>query len=122
MPRSRTGIDIQKLEKLSAELDYAEIDMRVFTSEKNNTYINIQIKKETVSREVRSPWQLSKRGEQITNISYEVISCTRYTKTGKESVPYRSWMNKWENKLTQLDNGFIIFLPGMFFEKNIKTP
>lgn len=105
---------------MSAELDYSGIDIRIFTDYKE--YINIQVKKESVSREVRSPWVLMKKGEQITNITYEVTSAEPLTKTGKECVLYKRWLNRWGDKLRILDNGFVVFLPAMFEIDNIKTP
>ena len=107
---------------MSADLDYRGIDMRIFLNIKQENYINIQIKKETVSREVRVPWINLKKGEQITNITYEVTYKNRLTKTGKICKPYADWEARWKNKLTKLDNGFIIFLPEMFSLSNIKTP
>ena len=108
--------------EMSAELDYNGIDMRIYPERENENYINIQIKKETVSREVRTPWVGIRRGEQITNITYEVTSYSPLTKTGKECKPYKVWLERWGNKLAKLDNGFIIFLPEMFQINNIKTP
>lgn len=107
---------------MSAELDYAGIDIRVYPEDRNDKYTNIQIKKDTVSREVRSPWISLRGGEPITNIIYEVTRHSTYTKTGKVCVPYKKWKDRWENKLKKLDNGFIIFLPDMFKLENIKTP
>ena len=107
---------------MSADLDYSGIDMRIYTDLKNNQYINIQIKKETVSREVRTPWIISKNGEQITNITYEVTHHFPTTRTGKICKPYKRWKDRWNEKLKKLDNGFIIFLPEMFSINNIKTP
>lgn len=107
---------------MSADLDYSGIDMRIYTNLKNNQYINIQIKKETVSREVRTPWIGLKNGEQITNITYEIIYRSPLTPTGRICIPYKRWKDRWSNKLKKLDNGFIIFLPEMFKLDNIKTP
>ena len=42
---------------MSAELDYQGIDIRINC---NNQILNIQIKKETMSREVRAPWRAIK--------------------------------------------------------------
>lgn len=106
--------------EMSSDLDYAGIDMRIYINA--NKYINIQIKKETVSREVRTPWVGLKKGEQITNIIYEVTHHSPLTPTGKECVPYKRWVGRWGDKLTKLDNNFIIFLPDMFHIDNIKTP
>lgn len=106
---------------MSADLDYSGIDMRIYIN-LGNQYINIQIKKETVSREVRTPWIGLKAGEQITNITYEVTRHLPLTPTGRICIPYKKWKNRWNNKLKKLDNGFIIFLPEMFKLDNIKTP
>lgn len=108
--------------EMSAELDYGGIDMRIFLNSNLENYIHIQIKKETMSREVRVPWINLKKGEQITNITYEVTYKNPLTKTGKPCKPYNDWKMKWRNKLEKLDNGFIIFLPEMFSLENIKTP
>ena len=43
---------------MSAELDYQGIDMKFIYKKEE---INIQIKKETLSREVRMPWQFTKK-------------------------------------------------------------
>ena len=108
--------------EMSAELDYKGIDMKIFTDLESQEYINIQIKKETMSREVRTPWVGLKNKQQITNIVYEVTYASPLTKTGKECKPYKDWQEKWSNKLQKLENGFIIFLPKMFSLDNIKTP
>ncbi len=107
--------------EMSAELDYNGIDMRIYPEGNPESYINIQIKKETVSREVRTAWVGLKRGEQITNITYEVTPYSSLTPTGKECMPYKRWQERWKNKLIKLDNGFIIFLPEMFYIDYIKT-
>ena len=109
--------------EMSAELDYKGIDIRIYPSiPQTRIYINIQIKKETVSREVRTPWIGLKHGEQITYITYEITPYSPLTKTGKECVPYKRWLDKWGDKLAILDNGFTIFLPEMFQIDNIKIP
>ena len=43
--------------EMSADLDYKGVDIRIFIDQKKAEYINIQIKKESVSREVRQPWK-----------------------------------------------------------------
>lgn len=106
--------------EMSAELDYAGIDMRVYINSGN--YINIQIKKESMSREVRTPWKNLKKGVQITNITYEVPTSAPLTKAGKEAKPYKDWREKWGDKLSRLDNGFVIFQKKMFELDNINTP
>ena len=108
--------------EMSADLDYKGIDIRIFIDQQKAEYINIQIKKESVSREVRQSWKNIRNQEEITNIHYEVIRHAPLTKTGKICVPYQRWEKKWQNKLKKLDNGFIIFLPEMFALKNIKIP
>ena len=108
--------------EMSAELDYSGIDMRVYANLNNNEYINIQIKKETVSREVRTPWIGLKGREHVTNITYEVTHHSPLTKTGRECIPYKRWSDRWNKKLYKLNNGFIIFLPEMFKIDNIKIP
>ena len=106
--------------EMSASLDYSGIDMRIYPSLKDEKYINIQIKKDTVSREVRKPWVGLKRGEPITHIYYKVPNCSPLTPTGKVSKPYKDWETEWSNKLKRLENGFIIFLPGIFALEALK--
>lgn len=105
---------------MSEELDRSGIDIEITTA--NNQCINIQIKKESFSREVRAPWKILKKDKEITTITYEVIKDKLLTKTGKESKPYKDWSIKWKDKLQKLDNGFIIFLPEMFSLDQITTP
>ena len=104
---------------MNADLDYRGIDMKI---KDGGESINIQIKKETMSREVRTPWQITKRNEKIVMVTYEVPAAAPLTKTGKPSKPFNDWQNKWNGKLKRLDSGFIIFLPEMFSRDDIKTP
>ena len=97
--------------EMSTELDYAGIDIRVTIG---RDVFNIQIKKETLSREVRVPQKITRKETPIIQITYGVPGCDPFTPTGKPSVPFGRWKNNWSNKLTRLDNGFIIFLPEMF--------
>lgn len=101
---------------MSAELDFSGIDLTIKTEKAD---INIQIKKETLSREVRTPKPITKRGVKIVNITYEVPGVDPTTPTGKESVPFKRWEEKWGDKLKRLDNGFIIFRERMFSLDNI---
>lgn len=106
--------------EMSAELDYKGIDMRIHMS---GEHINIQIKKDTVSREVRAPWPKSSRGHDIIVVTYEVPGRhTPFTATGKPSIPFGRWQEKWDGKLERLENGFIIFKAGMFALDYIRTP
>lgn len=105
--------------EMSAELDYRGIDMRITDDDK---VINIQIKKETMSREVRAPWHGLKRGTKIVNIIYEVPNCEPLTSKGKPRVPFVRWRDAWQEKLQRLDNGFIIFRPAMFARENTMIP
>lgn len=107
--------------EMSAQLDYSGIDIRIFPESKSDEYINIQVKKESLSREVRAPWPQIKNQEQIINITYEVTYAQPLTKTGKISVPYNRWSKRYKDKLQILDNGFVIFLPGMFAKDNISV-
>ena len=75
-----------------------------------------------MSREVRAPWRAIKRKVPIIMVYYEVPDCDPKTKTGKDRVPFQRWLNKWNDKLERLDNGFIIFRPKMFAYKNIMIP
>ena len=104
---------------MNADLDYSGIDMRLTDG---NDIVNIQIKKETMSREVRAPWQGMRQKQKIVFVVYEVPGCDPLTKTGKPSKPFNDWREKWGGKLERLDNGFIVFLPGMFSRDSIKTP
>ena len=100
--------------EMSAELDWQGIDMRISNSGKQ---VNVQIKKESLSREVRKPYPITKRKQKIINLVYEVPGCDPLTPTGKESQPFKRWRDKWSGKLERLDNGFIVFRP-MIFNKD----
>lgn len=102
--------------KMSTDLDYQGVDIKIIDAQA--TY-NIQIKKESVSREIRAPWQRMKKNVPITTVYYEVPGCEPKTKTGKDSIPFQRWQQKWGNKLARLSNGFIIFLAPMFERNNI---
>lgn len=97
--------------EMSAELDWQGIDMRISGSGRQ---VNVQIKKESLSREVRKPYPITKRNRKIINLIYEVPGCDPVTPTGKESQPFKRWQDKWSGKLERLDNGFIVFRPMMF--------
>lgn len=102
---------------MSSELDYAGIDLRITGAD--GEICNIQIKKETMSREVRAPWHMVKKNQKIIKLIYAVPGCEPLTKTGKESVPYLRWEKEWEGKLNRLPNGFIVFMPAMFAKENL---
>ena len=104
---------------MSAELDYQGIDMKFIYKKEE---INIQIKKETLSREVRMPWQFTKKNNQIINITYEITSSGPKTPGGKTSIPFTRWQEKWGDKLERLNNGFIVFKPTMFSPEYITIP
>ncbi|MBE8182608.1 MAG: TaqI family restriction endonuclease [Candidatus Portiera sp.] len=53
---------------MSSELDYSGIDIRIFLYDTSDKYINIQVKKATLSREVRTPWPITKK--QAVNYKY----------------------------------------------------
>lgn len=101
---------------MAAELDWKGIDIQLRYKEK---FCFIQIKKESLSREVRAPRPITKRKQRITEVIYEVPGCEPQTPTGRESRPFQRWKKKWEKKLKRLDNGFIVFLPDMFKAKEI---
>lgn len=105
--------------EMSAELDYRGIDIRI---RDGGEVFNVQVKKETMSREVRAPWQKLRWREQITVVSYEVPGSRLFLKNGEPNTPFRRWQTKWRGKLARLDNGFIIFLPEMFAREQIRTP
>ncbi len=102
--------------EMSAELDWQGIDMVVIN---RGMKVNIQIKKETLSREVRRPHIITKRNKKIMNLQYEVPGCDPLTPTGKESQPFKRWVDKWHEKLDRLENGFIIFRSEMFLEEEL---
>jgi len=104
---------------MSADLDYSGIDMRIYFND--DKYVNLQIKKESLSREVRVPKKIKKRKQEIINITYEVPRDTSLTLKGEERKPVKDWKKKWGKKLDILDNGFVIFLPEMFEKNNIKA-
>ena len=105
---------------MSADLDYSGIDMQIYYND--DTYVNLQIKKESLSREVRVPKKIkNKRKQEIINITYQVPGNISLTLKGEERKPVKDWKNKWEKKLDILDNGFVIFLPEMFEKNNIKA-
>lgn len=95
--------------EMSSELDYKGVDLRIKSNDKFN---NVQIKKDTVSREVQRPWSKQKPAfkEPIIIVEYEVPE-DPYKKYGNCRKPYLRWKKKWAGKLKRLDNGFIIFLP-----------
>ena len=105
--------------EMSADLDYRGIDMRLKDGDK---VINIQVKKETKSREVRAPWEKFRKQERIIMVTYAVPGCDPLTPTGKRSKPFHDWQARWDGKLQRMDNGFIVFLPGMFARDYINTP
>ena len=105
--------------EMSTELDYQGVVMRI--TDDDNT-INIQIKKETLSREVRTPWHSMKNNIPLVNLTYEVPGCGPLTRTGRNSVPFARWNEKWQGKLMYLNNGFVIFMPEMFSRGNIIIP
>lgn len=97
---------------MSSELDYRGVDFSITINAKT---INVQIKKQTASREVRAPWKQTKRSfpDPVIIVEYEVLGDI-YKKDGSYRKPYLDWQKKWSGKLKRLDNGFIIFLPDMF--------
>lgn len=105
--------------RMSAELDYQGIDMRI---QHGGQVIDVQIKKESLSREVRAPWRNMKKSVTVIMLTYEVPGCSQYTKTGKESVPFKRWEEKWRGKLDVLPNDFVVFLPDMFSPEHITVP
>ena len=106
--------------QMSEPLDRKGIDIQILDG--NETF-NIQIKKESMSREVRAPRQMTRYNEEIIVVSYEVPGCDPITKkTRQPARPFQRWSDKWRGKLCRLDNGFIIFLPDMFERDNIRVP
>lgn len=102
--------------KMSAGLDWQGIDICI---NRDGREVNVQIKKETLSREVRLPHPVTRKNKQIINLEYEVPGCDPLTPTGKESQRFKRWKEKWDGKLERLDNGFIIFRPGMFGDRDM---
>ena len=101
--------------EMSADLDWQGIDIKIVS--KN---LNIQIKKESMSREVRSPKPITKKNLSIMLIEYEVPTTgnDRYKKDGTERKPFTDWKKKWQDKLDILDNGFVIFKDKIFHDQN----
>ena len=54
------------------------------------------------------------RHEKLITISLPLTS-----PTGRICIPYKRWTERYENKLKILDNGFVVFLPGIFAVENI---
>lgn len=103
-------VGIGKVE-MSAELDWRGKDMVI---NNGNGSVNLQIRKESFSREVRQPHTIKRRTEAITVITYEVSPQPLTPKKRKESKPFLDWKQKWQGKLKRLDNGFIIFQPDIY--------
>lgn len=104
--------------EMSADLDYRGIDMRFRVAAEE--FINVQIKKESLSREVRQAKPIRKRGVEIVLVTYEVPGCDPKTKTGKDCKPFLRWQEEWSGRLKRLKNGFIIFRPEMFAPENLR--
>ena len=105
---------------MSADLDYKGIDMQLTDGD---DIINVQIKKKTTSREVRAPWQGIRNKQPAVFVTYEVTRHAPLTPiTRQPCKPFNDWRKKWSGKLKRLDNGFIVFLPGMFSRDSIKMP
>ena len=105
--------------RMSAPLDYNGVDIQLQTEQGE---INIQIKKETLSREARQPKPKKRKEIKIVEITYEVPGCAPVTpKTGRPSQSFERWQEKWRGKLKRLDNGFIVFLPAMVAPDNLRT-
>ena len=62
------------------------------------------------------------KDNQIINITYEITSSGPKTPTGKTSIPFARWQEKWGDKLERLNNGFIVFKPTMFSPEYITIP
>ena len=105
--------------EMGAALDYQGVDIRLTDG---GEVVNLQIKKETISREVRTPWQHIKRNIKIITVIYEVPGSRLFLKNGEPNTPFLRWREKWRGKLARLDNGFIVFLPEMFARDYLKMP
>ena len=105
--------------EMGAALDYQGVDIRLTDGDE---VVNLQIKKETMSREVRTPWQHIKRNIKIITVIYEVPGSRLFLKNGEPNTPFLRWREKWRGKLARLDNGFIVFLPEMFARDYLKMP
>jgi len=105
--------------EMSAELDYKGVDIRVTTGAET---LNIQIKKDTVSREVRAPWSFTKKkGVDIIALNYEVPGAKLFLKNGEPNTAFTRWLDRWSGRLVRLDNGFIIFTPEMFKPEHLRS-
>ena len=75
----------------------------------------VQIKKLSRRPEARRKSNMKRKYKQIV---YEVAP-PEYTPKGRKSKPYQTWKRKWGDRLSQLDNGFVIFKPEMFKARNL---
>jgi len=105
--------------EMSAELDWKGIDIRV--SPGGSEPINIQIKKETYSREVRAPHKISKYRQTVILLPYKLTPRQLHLHSGEKSKPYKDWENQWGGKLKRLDNGFVVFRPQMFALEELQS-
>ena len=70
----------------------------------------------------REKFNLQRRIIKSVNITYEITSSGPKTPTGKTSIPFARWQEKWGDKLERLNNGFIVFKPTMFSPEYITIP
>lgn len=59
------------------------------------------------------------RKDKFVRVEYEVSPPPKTPKTGKDSVRFKRWQEKWGDKLERLDNGFVIFRANMFKTPNL---
>lgn len=103
---------------MKTELDRKGIDIQV--NYKGKT-INFQVKKNSLSREVRQGKKIKQKVE-IINLYYEVPSSEVFanpkTKKDKWRKPYLEFINN--TKLYRLKNGFVIFTEKYFTDEKKK--
>lgn len=102
---------------MSVDLDYSGADFQVRYKGK---ILNYQVKKETMSREVRKEKKVKKKiPGQFIDIFYNVPGADYFEnpkkKDGEFKVPYLRFIN--DKTLQRLDNGFVIFTKEAFLSK-----
>lgn len=101
--------------EMGVDIDHSGKDLVINLGESLGR-IPVQIKKKSLRPEAQ---RSSSPRHRFIQVVYEVPSSGPLTKTGRESVPYKRWHEKWGNKLERLDNGFVIFKKEMFLLTNL---
>ena len=105
---------------MSEELDHKGADIQVKYKEH---ILNYQVKKESMSREVRAPKKVKKKiAGKFVDIYYHVPSEDYFKnpkrKDGTYKIPYLRFKN--DETLERFDNGFVVFTPKVFMETKKK--